>query len=399
MPIIKPVTFYQYAAFRIILGCYLIYHFATLFPYAPEMFSALGMVPNPQVLPTFGIFPDILYWIDHPIITQIFICVLLILSLIFTCGFHQRITAVLLWFGWACLINRNILIANPGMPFIGWLLLACAIIPSKKENWQMPRLVYFGAWALMALGYSVSGIHKLGSPSWLDGTALQHVLMSPLSRGNFICDIFLSLPPILIHLATWGALLLEVLFAPLCILAVTRKWVWILMVVMHMGILTMVNFADLTIGVLMIHFFTFDARWIKPLKKSKDAPIVFFDGVCAMCNGFVQFVLQESLQPVLYFSPLQGQTAKEKLPTELTTNMDSIVLLDNNQTYIQSDAILRIYRYMGGMWGLSVIFYIVPSKIRNYIYDFIAKHRYQWFGKKTDACKIPAINERQFLLP
>ena len=108
----------------------------------------------------------------------------------------EHAAAVVLWYGWAALFNRNPLISNPGIPYIGLLLLLTTLVPAR-EHWRLPgsragspfhvpRFVVVTAWILMAVGYSYSGIVKLASPSWVDGTAITHLLNNPLARDWFL---------------------------------------------------------------------------------------------------------------------------------------------------------------------------------------------------------------------
>ena len=124
----------------------------------------------------------------------------------------------------------------------------------------------FWAWFIMALGYSVSGLHKLGCASWRDGSALRRVLENPLARDTALRSALLASPPWVLQCATWGALALEVLFAPACLFRPTRRVAAWLMVAMHAGITCTVDFADLTLGVLQVHAFTYpslfrDTAW------------------------------------------------------------------------------------------------------------------------------------------
>src|SRR4029077_11744770 len=121
------------------------------------------------------------------------------------------------WFGWACLFNRNNLINNPSIPYIGLLLLLSIIVPRGEafdpnrasKSWQFPALVYWTAWILMAAGYSFSGWAKLHSPSWIDGSALFHVLNNPLARCGFARDLLLALPSWSLRPLTWATLSAE----------------------------------------------------------------------------------------------------------------------------------------------------------------------------------------------
>lgn len=124
-------------------------------------------------------------------------------------------------------------------------------------------------------------------------------------------------------------------------------------------------------------------------------PTVFFDGHCNLCNGFVDFVINRT--HALVFAPLQGSTAKQKLPEPLTKELETLVLLWEEKIYLQSDAVIRIAWIMGGPWKLLAIALILPRWLRDFFYRFVAKRRYIWFGKR-DTCRLPTPEERALFL-
>jgi predicted DCC family thiol-disulfide oxidoreductase YuxK len=133
-------------------------------------------------------------------------------------------------------------------------------------------------------------------------------------------------------------------------------------------------------------------------------PIVFFDGVCGLCNTAVDVLLRADRHHRLIFAPLQGETAQRLLHTPAHVNetaepsFDTIVLLDAAGRHEKSDAALRICRHLGGFWRMWLAFYVLPEPIRDALYSFVARHRYAWFGKK-DTCRLPTPEERQRFLP
>lgn len=127
-------------------------------------------------------------------------------------------------------------------------------------------------------------------------------------------------------------------------------------------------------------------------------PIVFFDGVCGLCNGFVDVLMRLDERKALNYATLQGETAKERLQEEHTQAMRSIVLLDENGQHTRSTAALRILMHLGGLWKLTGVFFIFPRFLRDAFYDLVARNRYKWFGKR-DVCRIPTSEERTRFLP
>ncbi len=400
----KSYSPYQFSFFRIIFGIYLAIHFIQLIPYGTELFSNVGLLAKASDNFTYGVFPNILSLFDSPGFITVFLSLMAVFSLLFLIGFQRKIMAILIWYGWACLFNRNNFISNPSIFFVGWILLATIFIPcsepislgKKKENWEFPPLLFFALWLIMSVGYTISGIDKLGSPSWADGSAIIHLLENPLSRDWFFKDWMLLLPTTVLNIFTWGILACELLFLPLAIFKKTRKYAWLSMVIMHIGILMLVDFADLTIGMLMIHLISFDGRWLKPTKEKDN--LVFFDGICGLCNQFVDFLFIEDRNDVLIFTPLQGETAKKLYPNGELEKFDSIAFLQNSKLYYKSTAAIKVCITVGGIWKLAAILYIFPKFIRDFFYDFIAKNRYKWFGKK-ESCRMPTPEEMEKLLP
>lgn len=119
--------------------------------------------------------------------------------------------------------------------------------------------------------------------------------------------------------------------------------------------------------------------------------IILFDGVCNLCNGFIQFVIKRDRSDVFRYASLQSELGQELLSERHidTTKIDSVVLIEPGVAYyIKSDAALQIGSHLKGYSGLSRVLYLIPSSVRNIVYDLIARYRYAWFGKK-DACMIP----------
>ena len=126
------------------------------------------------------------------------------------------------------------------------------------------------------------------------------------------------------------------------------------------------------------------------MNKQLTHSIILFDGVCNLCNGAVNFVIKRDPRNVFKFTPLQEKQGILLLKKHAVDarKLDSIVLIENGNVYIKSSAALRIARKLSGLWPLFFVLLIIPSFIRDGVYDFIAKNRYKWFGKK-EQCMIP----------
>lgn len=118
--------------------------------------------------------------------------------------------------------------------------------------------------------------------------------------------------------------------------------------------------------------------------------IILFDGVCNLCNGFVQFIIMHDKKNKFMFASLQSDAAKTLLiaHNEDPDQLNTVVLIHNNKVYKKSIAVLHILKYLSGLYPLLFVFIIVPSFINNIFYNIIARNRYSWFGKK-DSCMIP----------
>jgi predicted DCC family thiol-disulfide oxidoreductase YuxK len=127
------------------------------------------------------------------------------------------------------------------------------------------------------------------------------------------------------------------------------------------------------------------------LNLPENKKIVLFDGVCNLCDNAVQYVIKHDKKDVFRFVALQSDLGKEILNYLKvdTSKMDSIILYEPGIAYFyKSDAALEIVKDLSGFLKWSIVFKIIPSSLRNPIYDYVARNRYKWYGKK-DACMIP----------
>lgn len=116
--------------------------------------------------------------------------------------------------------------------------------------------------------------------------------------------------------------------------------------------------------------------------------VVFFDGVCNLCQYSVCYLLKHDKKKVLKFASLQGQYAKKILNAEHLKNLESLLFYNKKTIYKKSDAVLELCKVLGGWHKLFLVGYSLPPFLRNGLYSFIAQKRYRWFGKQ-DHCMIP----------
>jgi len=126
--------------------------------------------------------------------------------------------------------------------------------------------------------------------------------------------------------------------------------------------------------------------------------IVLFDGVCNFCNDSVNFIIRHDRDNKFKFATLQSDIGQElRAEYNVGEDIDSIVLIENDQAFTHSTAGLQIAKALGGVWSLGYIFIIVPTVIRDWFYKLFAKYRYWLFGKK-EVCMIPTPDVRERFL-
>lgn len=132
-----------------------------------------------------------------------------------------------------------------------------------------------------------------------------------------------------------------------------------------------------------------------------DKKIIFFDGVCNLCNGFVDFVIKRDKEKQLFFCSLQSAAARdilEKHNITLGESFSTIYFYENGKVYDKSKAILYTLKYIAPRYKiLGNLLLLIPTFIRDFIYFYISKYRYKILGKK-ETCRMPSKAERsQFI--
>lgn len=148
-------------------------------------------------------------------------------------------------------------------------------------------------------------------------------------------------------------------------------------------------------------------------------PILFFDGVCGLCNRFVDLMLRADKRGRYRYAPLQGETAQRLLGPQAQAgdretgdrpldssqasgpqagDPQSFVFLEKDKRYEQSNAVLLALSGLGGTWRLISLLYVFPRPLRDFVYRIVARNRYRWFGRR-DECRLPTPEERDRFLP
>jgi predicted DCC family thiol-disulfide oxidoreductase YuxK len=302
---------------------------------------------------------------------HILVIFLLLLSLFFTLGIARRFSAVIILIFWIALEGPQAFFSDLGMPKVSFLLVASLFIPLgeplrvKKSRinkiWSMPPLIISCLWFLLIVSLGLDALNKAFDPTWLQNAWYK-------------------------QLWSWIILVLELLFISLSFFKYTQLGAWIIAIILS---ILLANFA-----LFLFLLFIFDDNFLKT-EEYKEQAIVFFDGICGLCNSFIEFLFIEDRHNILLFSTLQGESAKE---LNINNNLESIVLYDNKQLFYKSDAIIRILSSIGGIWRLAIIARLLPRGLRDGLYYLIATNRYSWFGKK-ESCPIPTKEEQARFLP
>jgi predicted DCC family thiol-disulfide oxidoreductase YuxK len=127
----------------------------------------------------------------------------------------------------------------------------------------------------------------------------------------------------------------------------------------------------------------------------KEPSIIFFDGVCNLCNASIDFIIKRDRKNRFLVGALQDEYSRKVL-AQYNVNenyLDSLVLLQNGKIFYKSTAALKIARSLSGIWPIFYPLILLPKRFRDLLYDWIASNRYTWFGKKN-TCRLPTPEEK-----
>ena len=126
----------------------------------------------------------------------------------------------------------------------------------------------------------------------------------------------------------------------------------------------------------------------------KSKIVIYYDGICFVCSSVIDALIKMDKNNILYFSPLQSNYAKSSINKKYLKEMDSVIVIKNEKVFSKSYAAFVVLRELRS--PLRYLFYLVPTFFADFIYDFIVKRRYSWFGKKEE-CIFP-IDNPKFLI-
>lgn len=254
----------------------------------------------------------------------------------------------------------------------------------------MPIMVTGVTWTLLACGYTFSGLDKLSSPSWINGEAVGLLLDNPLAREGFLRDLMLEAPPAALKLLTWGALGAEIFFLPLCFWRGGRLVAWTALLLLHFGIMLTLSFADLSLGMIMVHLFIFDQRWLGKGKAGTRA-VVYYDGECGLCSRAMKFIAEEDTYDQIRLRALQGGAGQEAMAAAGLDpqRLDTMLVEKSGGFLTESRAVTGIAETLGGIWTIGQIANLLPREICDRAYQFVSKRRHAIFGRNR-ACEMPS---------
>lgn len=260
---------------------------------------------------------------------------------------------------------------------------------------------------LLCLGYLFIAAHRVAYGGWelfSSDSLTQWLIRRNLNGSNpdASLGVIVARNPILATIvkASFPLITALELSAPLCVLSRRYRWFFVpCMLTVHVSIFLLMHISFSQLAFLYVVFI--DSQYWSPRRIGDGVSgTVFFDGVCGLCNRFVDFLLPRDTRHRLRFAPLQGTTAVDSLPASLVSaaTMDSVIYAESGRIYSHSTGALAALSRLGGLWSFASVFGLVPRPIRDAVYDWIARNRYQWFGKH-DQCRLPAPSERQWFLP
>lgn len=319
--------------------------------------------------------------------------------------------------------NYNALIIH--VFIIGFVAAADAISidawVSKGSHWRakMGANWRYG-WAIKLISagtiatYVLSGLAKIFGDlawAWVSGSAMRsQVAVDALRKemlGGTANPLFEWLYP---HTEIFlvmgiGTMILE-LAAPLALFHKKIGVIWALLACsMHWGIYFImgIDFPYHMSGFVFLSFFAVEKIWYKlqdlstkltfmnANKTPTESAIILFDGVCNFCNTTVRFIINRDPHRHFRFASLQSEIGKQLLQKhDLSADLSTIVLIENNKVSLRSSAVLHIAKKMTFPWNILCFFIIIPKPLRDICYNKIARRRYQWFGVK-ETCEIPTL--------
>ena len=381
MSVHSSMTSGQFGFFRVFFGAAVT---TALVEWGAEATSVLGRKSIAGVDP-FWRLPEVFGVSVEPVVAVSLMGLASIAASLITIGYYRRIAAGVVLLLGAALGDYFLGVLGFGVVLIAPVLLALTLIPPGERftiqppvsTWTFPpaisRLV-FGFWVSWA---AASGWIHAGLPG-LESIPGALVLLGELPvdmpRGyGWACAAFLALP-----------------FA---FSSRTQRWSWWILLSLQVILGVDPFYGSGGFLALIATLFVMHREWVPPiLEPSEDPPVIFFDGVCGLCNRAVDFILAEDDGAHFRFAPTQSERAKS-LGSEEVSSGKSMALVVGDTVYTRSDAVWRIAQGLGGWWRILSVFRWVPRPLRDAVYELLQRNRYALFGKRA-SCRLPAPSER-----
>ena len=417
------------ALIRIATGCFSLWYLLSRFDMLQRM------VRDTSAFDPVGL----LFWMKDPLPTDLFWWIsigLIVLNVLYILGWKFRITGpvfailTLLFFtyrnSWSMIYhNRNALVLH--ILILGFVASADALSLDSWKNHRKGRTVKKAHWqygwpivlicAVTVGAYFLSGVAKIAGDlawEWANGSAMRSQVAVDAIRKSVLGA---ETAPLfnLIYEHTWLFLGMGILTlvlevgAPIALFK--KRWgvFWaVLTWMMHWGIFFImgIRFPYQMTGLIFLSFLE-PEKWMDTFLRKrrhrdeiseKATSIIFFDGICSLCNAWVRFVMHRDSHGRFRFAPLQSATAQKMLGPDFSLEKaSSLILVEGGQTYTKSDAVLRIAQNLDFPWNTAYVLRWIPRFLRNGIYDVVARSRYSWFGKEAE-CPIPTPEERMRFL-
>ncbi len=417
-----PMPAERLAILRIASGLFTLWYFITRYSSMVDIFRSDASNFEPVGLAA---------WLSVPLQPSVFMAIVwlsLALGVAFTLGWKYRYTALpfaLLSlfvfsyrYSWSMIYHDNIALVLHTLVIA--LSPAADVYSLDARKRTLPEASWQYGWAVRllcaatALTYFVSGVAKLAgelSWSWIDGSALRsQVAVDALRKevfGGETSSLFYWVYAHHEFFLLMGVFTMIVeLGAPLAIWNRKSRMVWaVLTWGMHIGIyfLMGITFRYQMMGLIFLPFFEVEklvpwikSRWVrwraKLVKTGQTQPaVVLFDGVCNFCNHTVRFIAARDQEGRVNFASQQSEVGQALLAQYgVTTNLSTIVVIDQGRVFQRSSAVLHIARRMDGAWPLVYGLMMIPKVFRDPVYDWVARNRYRWFGKSEEFCALPA---------
>ena len=370
--------------------------------------SRISLVSGGAYATGWNVFPElnILVWFPQLNHTLIIYMLGTVMAGLITVGWGRRWLAIPLLYLWLCSNNLAAFDITPVSQWCGLGLLLLSLVPSGEpltirkanEEWQVPSSFANAGLVLLLcsqLAWALGFVLRYGLPpgGWFAIATEPEAWNNAFTQwiqANYDADALV--------LFGWSFLAIQVLATGFLLAPKLRKTGWTMLLGIVLFSLVILGFGWQSLAMLGLLWGTLDGRWMPAVSKPKGESIVYFDGVCGLCNNFIDFLFEEDRHDVLQFTPIQGETAANNFPEGELQRFDSIGYAQDGKLHFKSTAALMILRDIGGIWRLLWVFRFIPRALRDVVYDIVAANRYKWFGKH-ETCRMPTPEERAKLLP